>query len=272
MRWISDRQSAENREVSVLALIETVLAGIAAYFIYHWQQTTWHFAVAACLAPFLLLRTDRINSLSFRMTEKLHQLAFPFTGSDSPPISETFFNRSISILMIPLPVTILVIKFAATISNLFAHPLETIGEIPRNWDRVVLCTDTGAIPELIPTIERVPNDNRLHELKASALFVILLRMLSIILNHLFAKRENYVQNTKLPYFLDRTLSRILGVILYPFLFTVLGALWLVPPMVYRILREIYCHSLEPTSLGSEAGFEPNRHKGSNASDFDRQFL
>ena len=58
MRWFSNHESAARGEVSILAIIETLIAisisiGIAIYY-----DTTLHILISACIAPFLLLRTD----------------------------------------------------------------------------------------------------------------------------------------------------------------------------------------------------------------------
>ena len=73
MRWISDRQSAENSEITVLSIIETLLAGIIVYLFYRWTNTLWHIGIAACLAPFLLLGTSRSTELSLRTAEAVYR-------------------------------------------------------------------------------------------------------------------------------------------------------------------------------------------------------
>jgi hypothetical protein len=67
--WISDRRSAENSEISILAIIETIIAGGLAISFYLWTNALWHIGVAACLSPFLLLRTLRSTELTLRTAE-----------------------------------------------------------------------------------------------------------------------------------------------------------------------------------------------------------
>jgi len=58
MKWHCTVESAEEGVFSPLALLESVLAvSLSLYIAWHYQ-TYWHIAVASCLAPFLLLRTD----------------------------------------------------------------------------------------------------------------------------------------------------------------------------------------------------------------------
>jgi hypothetical protein len=75
MRWVSDRQSAENSEITVLAISESVVYGILAYLIYRWTDTMWHLATAACFAPFLLLApTDQSHCLLGYLRQHMNQL------------------------------------------------------------------------------------------------------------------------------------------------------------------------------------------------------
>jgi hypothetical protein len=58
------------------------------------------------------------------------------------------------ILVIIDSMVILAIKVISVASALFTDPIETIGIIPTNWRKVVLCTDMGVMPEIIPGIEQ----------------------------------------------------------------------------------------------------------------------
>jgi hypothetical protein len=169
-RWISNRQSAENGEVSILSIIETGLVGMLFYFVYRWLGETWHFALAACLAPFLLLRTDRVNTLSLKLAERVFKYSrVTVWPKEERPRGLSALRESLCFHSLPytIPFAVTAIKAISTLRCLMAHPVETFGEIPRNWRRVVLCTDMGAIPELIPTLEHVRESSPLAPLKAS---------------------------------------------------------------------------------------------------------
>ena len=205
MRWVSDRQSADAREVSALAIIETIVASICAYLLYHWEQATWHIAIAVCLAPLLLLRTDRIVVLSVAMA---HQYI-------------DFFARrpvylQIAVLLSAFPIAIM--KMIATVRCLFLHPLETIGEIPHNWQRVILCTDTGAVPEIIYGLEDVPNERQLAILKASRLF----GAVKVLTSDIFLRPDSRRSYSEFAY-------RIYAVIAV----TYVAAIVLSPAIIYR---------------------------------------
>ena len=59
MRLVSTLETIRNREVSVLAVAETLVAMAGSAFIYVQFDTLKHIAVSACIVPFLLLRPGR---------------------------------------------------------------------------------------------------------------------------------------------------------------------------------------------------------------------
>jgi hypothetical protein len=68
MRWISDRQSVESEQVSMLAIFETAVAvGISITIIIYTKSVT-HIAIGAAIAPFLLIRTCNSAELSMKIT------------------------------------------------------------------------------------------------------------------------------------------------------------------------------------------------------------
>jgi hypothetical protein len=181
MRWISDRRSAENGDISVLAIIETIVASVIAYLFYRWTNTLWHIGVAASLSPFLLLRTSRITEMSLRRAEKLYGIAIE-DEAVKEHIDPINWENIGNILWLTTPIVISIIKFFATLVCCITHPIESIREIPRNWQRVVLCTDMGALPELIPTIEEVTDSSALNNLKSSIILKRLFDLPKTILN------------------------------------------------------------------------------------------
>jgi hypothetical protein len=167
MRWISNTQSAENREISVVAIVETILSGLLAYLYYRWTNSLWHIGAAACLAPFLLLRTSRTTAVSLGIADAVYGFVARHHGYGGS-LSHDFAGILEGPSFFLTPLVIAVVKFISTCFCFIIHPLESIREIPRNWQRVVLCTDVGAIPELIPTIEKISESSPLYRLKASA--------------------------------------------------------------------------------------------------------
>ena len=61
--WFSTEETAEAGKTSVLAIIET-LGAMAAYAWIAWEYGTLHLTIAACVAPFLLLRTEESTRLA----------------------------------------------------------------------------------------------------------------------------------------------------------------------------------------------------------------
>jgi hypothetical protein len=161
--WISDTRSAENGEISVLAIIKTIIAGTLAYLFYRWTNALWHVGVAACLSPFLLLRTSRSTELTLHTAETAY-------SSDITNIPY------IKIMLSPLIVGL--IRFGSILVCLIKHPIETIGAISQNWQRVVLCADICSIPELISTIEQtLPTGSPLGLLRVRGLFRVVIILL-----------------------------------------------------------------------------------------------
>jgi hypothetical protein len=146
MRWVSDIHSADREEVSVLAIVETVAAVSLSLAVYIHTGRVYHIAIAACLAPFLLLRTRR----SIRRGLWL--------GSRFSHRIEMYASSIFGVVLLPFvfPIEILVIKFRATLRSLFCFPRETIRAIPGNWKKIALCTDFGAVPEILPGTETMP--------------------------------------------------------------------------------------------------------------------
>ena len=67
MVWHSTRESVENGEISVLAIIETVLAvSVSFWLAISLLESWWPMLIGVCLAPFLLLRTERATELGLR--------------------------------------------------------------------------------------------------------------------------------------------------------------------------------------------------------------
>ena len=61
--WFSTEETAEAGKTSVLAVVETLCA-MAPYAWIAWEYGTLHLTIAACVAPFLLLRTEESTRLA----------------------------------------------------------------------------------------------------------------------------------------------------------------------------------------------------------------
>lgn len=165
MRLHATRESCDQGEITVLALVETVLAVALLAFLSVWLETTHWLAGACLLSPLLLLRTKESEQRGLRMwswLEKKHGalatahavgvlilillaywmagwwyllLLFPFTGAGS---AMGFYPM------------IFIIRFSAAVITVIKHPLSSLTAIPENWRRVIFATDSSIFPAIVP--------------------------------------------------------------------------------------------------------------------------
>jgi hypothetical protein len=164
MPWWSSRESIKEERVSVLAIVETLLAIGVAIGIYFYSGSLVHIAVSAALAPFLLLRTPKSMEQGIAIgSSALMQWPVErfLNWVDKTPEPRGFSGllgliAFLALMGLEVAVSI-IIKIGVTSFNLFMHPLESIGALPGNWRRVVLCTDTATAPEILPGIGEYRN-------------------------------------------------------------------------------------------------------------------
>lgn len=165
MRWFSNHESAARGEVSILAIIETLLATSISIGIAFYYDTTLYILISACIAPFLLLRTDDSTELGLKWFgwwfDKLESVLAYFDAKidTSGNLAESLFYPILVLvyfLLIFFPLVALasvIIKFAATLLSFLCNPIASISFIPRNWLRVTLSTDLATPPELITGLD-----------------------------------------------------------------------------------------------------------------------
>jgi hypothetical protein len=87
MRLISNKESVARGEVSILAIVETLLAmALAFYLSRHFNTLRW-LAVAMCFSPLLLLRTEasaRLGIAWFERSQKWANALFDHFKALSP--------------------------------------------------------------------------------------------------------------------------------------------------------------------------------------------
>ena len=146
MRLVSNPTSVDSREISVLAVCETILAVLASILIAVHLDTTIWIAVSASVAPFLLLRTKKSTELGLRLFER-------FTAwSDKRPAGINLVLPGIGAVCI---------RVFATVRCAIWHPIETLRAIPENWARIALCVDTFHPPEIVPAYHLQGSDTEL---------------------------------------------------------------------------------------------------------------
>jgi hypothetical protein len=160
MRWTSTHESVEEEEVSALALFETAVAIGLSWFIYRYVGTLRHVAVAAAVAPFLLLRTPESTELGLRFADtwlsRYEETADPTYQKilSSSGIGAVFLFPFTMVYLAGAVFVSVLAKILATLVVLLSYPRHTLSAIPQNWRRVVFCTDLNATPELVPGVER----------------------------------------------------------------------------------------------------------------------
>lgn len=165
MRLHATRESCDHGEVTVLALVETVLAVALLVALSIWFDTVHWLAGACLLSPLLLLRTEDSVQRGLRMLKWMQGndralmtiivtslllfvvMAFWIAGGWALlwllPLMGVWFA------MMVYPV-LFVIRFTAALISIVKHPLQSLAAIPGNWRRVVLSTDTFLEPEYLP--------------------------------------------------------------------------------------------------------------------------
>jgi hypothetical protein len=141
MRLTSNKESVAKGEVSVLAIVETLLAiALVFYLSAHFNTLRW-LAVAMCVSPLLLLRTEESTRLGIKWFDNWpRSFLYEFLLDDVPWQVD---------YIIALPV-VFAVRVAATFAALFGAPMAALNAIPKNWARITLATDTLCVPEPIP--------------------------------------------------------------------------------------------------------------------------
>jgi hypothetical protein len=166
--WYSSVESVESGDVSVLAILETIAAS-AVYAWIAWRSGTLHLTISACVAPFLLMRTDRSESRAldwFHLIFKPESIEDGFWRNDP---SFSFGARPDLISMLRSPFLLFIIgppfvalgfllvtaapavalRALATATIVVRQPLKSISAIPQNLWRSMVSVDSCCRLELL---------------------------------------------------------------------------------------------------------------------------
>ena len=146
MRVFSTSQSIADGEPSVASIIETLVAIAVSAGIAIRYNTLTHIAVGACVAPFLLLRSQESVALGARW----FQHAAPTNSSEVFLVITWRYLR------------LIIYSYGIRVLATLRHPIKGIQNIPSNWVRVVLCTDIEAPIELVPGAGTVDDAVRIY--------------------------------------------------------------------------------------------------------------
>lgn len=160
MRLYSDRESVERGEITVLAIVETIAMVTLSAWIAIRYGTVKHIAIGACVAPLLLLRTERSTQLGLIFLNRAERLCSRIddtrqrTASDNEWQAQYRYYKMgqlINYVTIGAPI---VIRILATLVGTLLAPIQAFRSIPLNWKRVTLCSDSLLIPEPVPGFSR----------------------------------------------------------------------------------------------------------------------
>ena len=153
MRFYSTPQSASAGEITVLAIFETIAATALSIWLAVHRGTLLHVVVGACVAPFLLLRTNVSTDLAYRWLKDSEDYNDRLESSFQGKSRLLFYALAVPglvalnflgpVLFRPLAIALTAIR----------HPLNSIRAVPGNWARTVLATDFHHPPEILPEAE-----------------------------------------------------------------------------------------------------------------------
>lgn len=171
MRLHATRESCDAGEITLLAIVETVLAVALLITLSLWLDTARWLAGACLLAPLLLLRTEesmlrglRWNVWLFK-TEQRRSVTIIGSSLLVLGVAVWIAHEWAILLLVPFTGVLLaftfaliffVTRFTATLVAVVQHPLRSLAALPSNWRRLVLATDSGLDPEFMPDADIGP--------------------------------------------------------------------------------------------------------------------
>jgi hypothetical protein len=147
MRLVSTPESVKRGEVSMLAIVETLVAiGLVFFLSAHFNTLRW-LGFAACVAPLLLLRTEASTKFGIEWIDRwFDRWVTPVLQKNQGKVA--FFR--LVVLFLGFFLTGTAIRIAATFWGTVTAPMLALQAIPKNWARVILAMDSCFAPEFIP--------------------------------------------------------------------------------------------------------------------------
>ena len=154
-------------EVSVLAIVETVLAMII-YVLIAAKWGVFHLLVALFSAPLLLFRTDKSQERAIRWVSSWRSHYFSLGGfrirahTDDDkfwfpdPRKWGYVSLILANYALVEALLFFVCRIVATIATVLQHPILSFREIPNNWWRQVACLDSCHPVEPLPGMSAPP--------------------------------------------------------------------------------------------------------------------
>jgi hypothetical protein len=158
--WWSTHETIQNEVTSVTAILETIIAVPLYWWIALHTGIVLPLLVSAAVAPLVLLRSDESIGLGLRWLQKMDSLYPSLNSEFSLAVAVAFLIKSMTFLIIILPLGAAGIRLIATL----CHLQSGIRSLPSNFRRFVLCTSPARMPELVPGIEASDNPLKYSEL------------------------------------------------------------------------------------------------------------
>ena len=228
--WFSTPASVDAEKISVLAVLETLLAigltiGLAIHF-----ETLTYIAITACIAPFMLLRTPESTEMGVDWFARYEKLLIKPT--DLNPNALIYIVGILMLIIFSLPISIL-IKIFATAYYVLTRPVHAFQQITQNWHRMALRSDIYLRPEIVPGYEILPGYDKEIRAEDGSVFkvTVIISFIIMIKRNLF--REDTIK-----------MRILLGILILIFsVFTVI-------PIIFIIYGSalIYRYSLKSSSI------------------------
>lgn len=160
----SNTESFRKNQISVLAIIETIIAIAISLWILLDYGYVRHIVIASFIAPLLLTRTDQSSLQTFLAIGKVGSfvlgnivsLGNRWHAATSAKGLIFACLRLLTLLVVSfvgislVALCCVVLKIGIGIRNIFERPIDALAVIPNNWRKIVLCTDSMKFPEFIP--------------------------------------------------------------------------------------------------------------------------
>lgn len=172
MRLHATRESCDQGEITILAVVETVLAVALLITLSVWFDTVHWLAGSCFIAPLVLLRSEESVQRGLRMfqwidvDDRAAGLVLIIGALILLPLAVLLFGWWALLAFFPFlgvwiglsnHLMFFIIRFWAALITVFKHPCRSIIAIPANWRRVVMATDSFLEPEFVPGDPRSPS-------------------------------------------------------------------------------------------------------------------
>ena len=134
MPLVSSYDAVRQGKISVLAIVETIVASGLSFWLAWHRNSIEHIVIASALSPFLLLRTQQSTKLTLDSLSR---------------ISQKLPEAVVELFFVPI------IKLVCMIVSVFSHPVDHVLSIPHNFYKYVFTVDFLRSPQVIPEADQI---------------------------------------------------------------------------------------------------------------------